>query len=88
MFNKISRAAQLIVRQVMTRVYREIDRQNRMDNERARQALRRQGLTFVKPSPASRAEWKAVAAKAIDRLGRQGEFTPAMLNAVRGYLGR
>ncbi len=85
-FNKIRPADQQIVRQVMNRVYRQIDRQNRMDNEKARQALRRQGVTFVKPSAASLVEWKAVAAKAVDRLGRQGEFTPAMLSTLRGYL--
>ncbi|HPA14988.1 MAG TPA: TRAP transporter substrate-binding protein DctP [Desulfobacterales bacterium] len=56
-FSNISPEDQKILREVMGRVFREIDRRNRQDNVKALEALRNQGIQFVKPSPDALNEW-------------------------------
>lgn len=87
-FNKIKPADQQIVREVMSRVYEEIDRQNRLDNDKAREALQKQGVRFTRFSPKLLAEWQGYAEQAIDQLGAEGAFTGDMLNTLQSYLQR
>ncbi len=81
-FNKLQPADQKIVREVMARVYREIDQQNKLDNAKAIDALKKQGVTFVPLSPELMQDWQKVAEKTIAILAKQGAFTPEMLQAV------
>lgn len=81
-FNKLQPADQKIVREVMACVYREIDQQNKLDNAKAIDALKKQGVTFVPLSPELMQDWQKVAEKAIAILAKQGAFTPEMLQAV------
>lgn len=85
-FSKINPNDQAIVRKVMARVYQEIDRQNRVDNEKALQALLKQGVTIVKLSTSLLKQWQDVAKKAIRSLGEEGAFTPEMLNTLKNNL--
>ena len=85
-FNKIKPADQKIVQQVMSRIYQEIDKQNRLDNTKAREVLRKQGVTFVSFSPALLADWEKFAKKAIQQLGEKGAFSPAMLKTLQENL--
>lgn len=85
-FNRISPDDQALVREVMNRVYQEIDRQNRVDNDKAVQALQKQGVTFVNLSPSLLKEWQDVAKKAIRSLGEEGAFTPEMLKTLKNNL--
>ena len=85
-FSRISPDDQAIVREVMTRVYQEIDKQNRIDNDKAFEALKKQGVTIVSLSPALLKEWQDVAKKAIRSLGEEGEFTPEMLETLKKNL--
>lgn len=85
-FEQLSAADQAVVSEVMGRVFRELDRQNRADNERARQALRSQGITFVELAPSERRNWFGVVTSAVERLGREGVFTPALLQREQGHL--
>jgi TRAP-type C4-dicarboxylate transport system substrate-binding protein len=57
-FAKLAPADQAVVREVMTKVFREIDVQNRKDNVSAYGALLKQGIQPVKPSAAEIAEWE------------------------------
>lgn len=57
-FAKLAPADQAVVREVMTRVFREIDQQNRKDNVSAYAALLKQGIKPVKPSAAEVADWE------------------------------
>lgn len=57
-FGRIAPADQAVVREVMTRVFREIDAQNRKDNVSAYGALLKQGIKPVKPTAAEVADWE------------------------------
>lgn len=57
-FARLEPADQAVVREVMTRVFKDIDQQNRKDNESAYAALLKQGIKPVKPSAAEVAEWE------------------------------
>ena len=85
-FNKIDPADQKIVQQVMSRIYQEIDQQNRLDNKKAREVLQQQGVTFVSFSPSLLADWKKYAKEAIQLLGEKGAFSSAMLSTLQKNL--
>jgi TRAP-type C4-dicarboxylate transport system substrate-binding protein len=57
-FARLAPADQAVVREVMTRVFREIDVQNRKDNVSAYSALLKQGIKPVKPTAAEVADWE------------------------------
>jgi TRAP-type transport system periplasmic protein len=57
-FTKISPADQAIVRDVMSKIFHEIDEQNRKDNVSAYNALLKQGIKPVKPTSAEVADWE------------------------------
>ncbi|NDY42668.1 C4-dicarboxylate ABC transporter, partial [Dissulfurirhabdus thermomarina] len=86
LFSRLSPADQAVVREVMSRVFRELDRQNRDENRKALEALRRQGITFVEAPPEEVAELKRIAAGAVDDLAGKGVYRPATLAALRTHL--
>ncbi|MCC2637769.1 MAG: C4-dicarboxylate transporter [Moraxellaceae bacterium] len=57
-FGRLAPADQAVVREVMSRVFREIDAQNRKDNVSAYGALLKQGIKPVKPTAAEVADWE------------------------------
>lgn len=67
-FARLAPADQAVVREVMTRVFREIDAQNRKDNVSAYGALLKQGIKPVKPTAADVADWE-----------RNGELATALM---------
>lgn len=67
-FGRIAPADQAVVREVMSRVFREIDLQNRKDNVSAYGALLKQGIKPVKPTAAEVADWE-----------RNGELATALM---------
>ncbi len=85
-FKKISPGDQKIVREVMGKTFREIDKQNRRGNDKARQALQNQGIVFISPSPEALTHWKDIAAKTRGYLKKKGVYTSNILNAVMNHL--
>jgi len=86
-FEKISPEDQQIVREAITHAFNKLDELNRSDNMQASEALKTQGIKFVKPSAEEYQRWKALSVKAIDDMAGSGIVSPEMLNTVEGYLG-
>ncbi len=84
-FDKLSKADQAVVKEVMSDVFTRLNVQNREENEAAREALKQQGIEFVQSSPEKIDEWRKGSAEAVDRLSREGEFSPVMLKTLRDH---
>ncbi len=71
-FGKMTPADQAVVREVMKRVFHEIDAQNRKDNLAAYGALLKQGIKPVKPSAQELTEWARFSSIASEQMEKQG----------------
>lgn len=87
-FNRIKPADQKIVRAVMGQVFADLNRQNRIDNESAKQALHKQGLKFVPLNEADFRELKSKVAEARVELGKKGMYTQSMYQRLIGHLAK
>ncbi|NLV24069.1 MAG: TRAP transporter substrate-binding protein DctP [Deltaproteobacteria bacterium] len=85
-FDKIEPADGEILREVMTRIYKEFDRQNRADNEAALAALLKQGLKIVQPADGELTLWREKADQVNRGLEKEGAFTPALYHQLLGHL--
>jgi len=85
-FKRLSAADQAVVREVMGRIYRDLDRQNRLDDAAAADAMRQQGVLFVTPQPADVEHWREVAANLARELRREGTFTPQLFDRLQELL--
>ncbi len=69
-------------RQIVSEVFGEasvnLDRKTRADDEEARAALVKQGVTFVDPTDETRAEWNEIAAKATKTLLAERDYDPKL----------
>ena len=85
-FNRLSRDDQKVVRDVLGSGIAGLNKQNREDNESAKQALKSHGITFVQPSSKALERLRSIAAEATARVERKEAYTPAVLEALQGYL--
>ena len=74
------------MRDVMGRVFSEIDRQNRLDNKSAFAAIQAQGIELVKPDETQLQEWRRNAAAATAQLVESGKISKNILQSVERYL--
>ena len=85
-FAKISTHDQQIFREIMGRVFRELDRLNRQDNVNALEALRKQGVKFIKPSAQALEKWCHDAEAVPKRLIQTGKLSQRMVNILESLL--
>ncbi len=85
-FDKISPEDQLVVREAIGDSFKVLDTLNRADNTQASEALKAQGITFVKPEPAELQRWKTLSTEAIDNMVNEGVVSREMVDIVVGHL--
>lgn len=85
-FSKLTPTQQGVVRDVMGRAFFLIDQQNRADNVKALDALKKQGVVFVKPSETALAQWQDKAGLVAERLIENGQLTQGIVNQMEAYL--
>ena len=85
-FDRIQPADQLIVREVMERIYMDFDRQGNEDNKKAYKALIESGIKAVTPDTGQIPKWRKVVQESNRRLAAQGAIDIALLDEVECYL--
>jgi len=85
-FAKISAHNQQIFREIMGRVFRELDRLNRQDNVNALEALRKQGVKFIKPSAQALKKWCHDAEAVPKRLIQTDKLSQRMIDTLESLL--
>ena len=81
-FIKLSEADQQTVREVMTKVYKTIDAQNKIDSEAAREALINQGVKFVKLNVKEKPEWIKLGDLVINEMINKYNYNKELYQAV------
>jgi len=82
-FLKLQPGDQKIVREIMTQAFDKIGKQNRSDNLAAYQALKNQGIKYIKPSVASLKEWNNTAKAATENIRKESGMS---VNAIDEFL--
>ena len=85
-FKKIDVADQQIVRQVMTRIYAELDKASLSDNREAMKALLNTGIESVDLSPAEASEIRSTISRSNRGLAEQGEFSLDLYNEMLQFV--
>ena len=79
-FAKLSDADQETVREIMNAAYARLDEANRADNARAHEALRQQGVEFVKAEPETLKQWRATAERVNRELAGEGMLSEELVD--------
>jgi len=85
-FSEILPNDQKVVREVMGKFFKEIDRKNREDNVNALETLNKQGIQFVKPPDEALAEWHEKSALVSKRLIELDGLSHNMLETLEKCL--
>ncbi len=83
---KLKKADRKIVTETMRNVFSKINKQNQKDNIEAMAAIKNQGIQFIKPRAEQLAEWKTIAAKANQRLVKNGFNSQKMFKLVNKHI--
>lgn len=85
-FRKISAEDQVVVREVMGKVYRELDQHFRKDNTSAYNALQKQNIKVVQPAGDMRQAWYNRADNATQALLKSGEVSQDIYQRFEQHL--
>jgi len=85
-FNKIPEEDQKIVRSVMGRIIKEVDQQNRQDNLKAKDAMIKQGIQFLKPTKQAAEELRKTIVIANERLVKDGNLSADKVKELDKHL--
>jgi len=85
-FESISPQDQQVVRTVMNRVFREIDRDNRKDSRAAYKALIDQGIKVIQFDSNQMVDWRAQAEDSIEDLVKSDQISRESLQLLNRYL--
>lgn len=85
-FAKIALEDQQIVRDVMERVFKDIDHQNRADHVTAMKVLRKNGIEFVQPTAGAAAEWRSAGMAVTQKLLETGGISRQAMDQLNSLL--
>lgn len=85
---KLKRKDRKIVDEVMSRIFKEIDVQNKKDNIAALAAIKNQGISFIKPDNKQHMEWKALALKANQQLVKNEFISKKMFKLINKLIAK
>lgn len=85
-YDKLPSEHQTVVREVMGRVFREIEQQNLDDNDKALAAIKKQGVEFLSVSEADLEKWRQVAATVADRLVEKNRLSRSIVDTLEKNL--
>jgi TRAP-type C4-dicarboxylate transport system substrate-binding protein len=85
-FHKLTPEQQTIVQDVMGRVFREIERQNLDDNDKALAAIEKQGVDFLEVPDARMETWRTVAGTVADRLVEKNRLSREIVDRLEETL--
>jgi TRAP-type transport system periplasmic protein len=85
-FAKISSQDQRTFRDIMGRIFRELDSLNRKDNVKALETLRNQGVEFINPAGEALKKWYTDARKVPRQLITAGKLSQGMVNTLENLL--
>jgi TRAP-type C4-dicarboxylate transport system substrate-binding protein len=85
-FNRLSEAEQRVVTEELSAGVKGVDRESRVDNEKAAAALSKQSIVWLDPQPEEAAEWFALAAEANAKLIDEGYVSRAMYDEMMQHL--
>ena len=74
-FGRVSEGDQAIIRSVLSQVFAEIERDTRVDNERALQAISTVGVQSLSVADDELAEWQSMADLSVENLIKSGEIS-------------
>ena len=86
MFKKISPGDQQTFREIMSEVFKALDRRNREDNIKAVEALHKQGIEFIKPTSEALKKWRKDALEVPNRLVKAGKLSQKMVDTLESLL--
>lgn len=85
-FDKLTAADQAALLEEMGAVFMRLDELNRIDNEAAKAALQKQGITFVMPDPGEAERWSEIARKSVDNMVEEAVISQTIVEQVRRHL--
>lgn len=85
-FDRISAADQLIVREIMGRVIKEIDQRSREDNLQAAEVLKNQGIEFLQPTQEAADELRRTIESANRHIELEGNMSADKVDKLNRYL--
>jgi TRAP-type C4-dicarboxylate transport system substrate-binding protein len=85
-FDRLSQEDRAVVREVMQRVYKGLDRKNREDDASAYTALLAEGVKMVTPTTEEVRTWIEQARKSAEALASQGNFSAEFYHSILSYI--
>jgi len=85
-FSRLSEADQAVVREVMERIYQNIDQASIQDNTDALEALVKQGLEMIEPIQSEVPRWRELVAESNRQLADQGIVNKALMDEMFTHL--
>ncbi len=85
-FNLLSTEDQEVIRQVMGRVYAEMNKANRSDNRAALKAMEKQGIQIIEVLPEETARWHKIARELTEELRNEGAFSAEIYDNAKAHL--